>query len=88
MQSGAHMYNKDRPVVGKGEALQSAKQIAKQLNCKNDNQWLQCLRTVDAKQLVQFATFYTFPIEGTDFLPFPVLKAFNEKHFNKGLSLK
>ena len=90
MQSGANMWNKDRPVVSKEEGLSLAKQTAKHVNCTDNRKWLQCLRNVDAKELARFPSHignfdYTFPIEGTEFLPFSARQAFNEVKFNKGL---
>ena len=87
MESGAQMYNKDKPVISKEKALNQAKQLAQQLNCTDDKQWLQCLKTADSKLLLPPELVLTYPVEGTEFLPFSAQKAFNEKNFNKGLSL-
>ena len=85
MQSGAHMYNKDRPILSKEESITLAKQWAKQLNCTDDKQWLQCLKTVDAKRLAHGGNGLAHPIEGTDFLPISNQKAFSNLKFNKGI---
>ena len=86
MQSGAAYYSKFRPTVLKEEAILMAIQIAKQLNCSDDNQWLQCLRNVkDAKGFIPFSSLFNFPSIGTEFLPFSPQKAFSDKNFNKFL---
>ena len=69
MESGAHMYNKDRDVISKPEALASAQKLAEQLKCNTTEQWLQCLRGVDPKEFIKIVSFLTYPVEGTEFLP-------------------
>ena len=87
MESGAHLYNKNRPTISKEEALLQAKQLAKRLNCSDDKQWLECLRNVDANQLIVDEFQVLFPVEGTEFLPFGAQKAFQMNKFNEGLDL-
>ena len=86
MESGSVFFNKDRPVYSKEEAILNGKALAKYLNCTDDKQWLQCLRTVDAKQILPLNGL-TFPVEGTEFLPISAVKAFTDKKYNKGLYL-
>ena len=93
LESGAFMFNKDRPVITTEEALLKAKRLAKQLNCTDDKQWLECLRKVDAKHLQLAADnisqplfdLFSFPVVGTEFLPISAQQAFHENKFNKGL---
>ncbi|CAG2176983.1 unnamed protein product, partial [Oppiella nova] len=87
MQSGAHLYNKDNDVVSKAEALSRAKQIAKQLNCSETEDWLQCLRKVDANELSKYSRNPTYPVLGTEFLPISAQKAFETKKFNSDIDL-
>jgi hypothetical protein len=84
MESGAHMYNKDRDVISKPEALASAQKVAEQLKCNTTEQWIQCLRGVDAKEFLKTESFPTYPVEGTEFLPISEQKAFETKKFNSG----
>jgi len=84
MESGAHLYNKDRDVLSKSEALIQAKQLAKALNCTDSKQWLECLRKVDSKELAK-QNFTVYPLSGTEFLPFMTQKAFKQKIFNKSI---
>ncbi|CAG2121344.1 unnamed protein product, partial [Medioppia subpectinata] len=49
MESGAHMYNKERDIVSKDESILLGKRIAKEQNCSESDDWLQCLRGLDAK---------------------------------------
>ncbi|CAG2166539.1 unnamed protein product, partial [Oppiella nova] len=50
MQSGALMFNRDRPVFSTVEGLQKAKDLAKKLNCDEyDYKWLDCLRAIDVE---------------------------------------
>ena len=86
IESGAQLYNKDIPILTKENAIKNAKQIAREANCTDDKQLLQCLRTVDAHKLVVSKPFYTSFVEGTEFLPLSAQKAFREEKFNKGLS--
>ena len=85
MQSGAHMYNKDRPIYTPEEGLQMAKDLAKKVNCADNEQWLDCLRKVDAKLLRAERYHLTYPVDGTEFLPLKAQEAFNEHKFNRGL---
>ena len=55
------MYNKERPIVTTTEALQSAKQLAKGLNCTDDKQWLECLRKIDAIELIPKDLDFVYP---------------------------
>ncbi|CAG2182728.1 unnamed protein product, partial [Oppiella nova] len=82
MESGAHLYNKDRDVISKSEALASAQKLAEQLKCNTSEQWIQCLRGVDAKEFLKAESLDEYPVEGTEFLPISVQKAFETKKFN------
>ncbi|CAG2176651.1 unnamed protein product, partial [Oppiella nova] len=86
MESGAHLYNKDRDLVPKSNALYKAKQMAIQLNCSlDDNQWLECLRGIDGKEFYSLYTKnpLTVPTLDTEFLPMSAQMAFKTNHFNK-----
>ncbi|CAG2111134.1 unnamed protein product, partial [Medioppia subpectinata] len=89
MQSGALLGDKKRSIVTKAEALTAAKQMAAQLNCtSDDNQWLQCLRSVDTNLIRDVTKETTFTIEeGTEFLPELAINAFNAHHFNPDVDL-
>ncbi|CAG2178280.1 unnamed protein product, partial [Oppiella nova] len=82
MQSGAHMYNKDRDVISKSEALTKAKHMAQQLNCSDADDWLRCLRGVGAHEFLNFETYLTFPVLGTEYLPLSAQQAFMDNKFN------
>ena len=82
LKAGAHMYNKDRPVISKEEALNKAKNFAKTLNCPGET-WLQCLREKDPEQ-IQTGFEVVYPIDGTEFLPLTARKALEQGNFNKG----
>ena len=86
LESGAYFYGKDREPLSKSEALNRAKQMAKQLNCTDSKQWLECLRKVDAKDVnaLQTALLDTFPITDTEFLPFSTNHSFRNRKFNQG----
>ncbi|CAG2114176.1 unnamed protein product, partial [Medioppia subpectinata] len=85
MQGGAHMYNKDRDLLSKAEAIAGGKRLAKELGCSEDMDWIQFLRTVDAKDLVEKTRFLSYPVLDTEFLPLSARKAFQEKQFNSDL---
>ncbi|CAG2108782.1 unnamed protein product [Medioppia subpectinata] len=80
MSSGAHMYNKDRDVISKDEAITEGKRIAKELGWSEDMHWIQYLRTVEAKDLVEKARGMTFPVLETEFLPLSAQKAFHNNN--------
>ncbi|CAG2177880.1 unnamed protein product, partial [Oppiella nova] len=82
MQSGAHMYNKDRDVISKSEALKEGKQKAKDLGCSESEDWVQFLRNVNPRELVDGNKPVTFPVFGTEFLPLSAQKAFQTNQFN------
>ena len=84
MESGAVMYNKDRPVLSANESLAMGQYMATQQNCSTSEEWLKCLRSVDAKDIVS-GTLLTYPVLGTEFLPISAQKAFETKKFNSGL---
>ncbi|CAG2121276.1 unnamed protein product, partial [Medioppia subpectinata] len=70
MESGANMFNKDRDVVNKTEAISQAKAMAKGLKCNETEDWIQCLRRADAKELLKYGSPYAlYPVFGTEFLP-------------------
>ncbi|CAG2113156.1 unnamed protein product, partial [Medioppia subpectinata] len=88
MESGANMYNKDRDVVNKTKALSQGKAIAKQLKCNETEDWIQCLRRADARDIIKYwDLFDTYPVFGTEFLPIRTQQAFNEKKFNTDVDL-
>ncbi|CAG2100638.1 unnamed protein product [Medioppia subpectinata] len=87
MQSGAHLNNKDRDVITKDEALSEGKRLAKELGWSEDMDWIQYLRTVDAKELVNKSKHVTFPMSGTEFLPLSAQKAFKENKIYSDIDL-
>ncbi|CAG2100640.1 unnamed protein product [Medioppia subpectinata] len=87
MSSGAHMYNKDRDVISKAEAIAEGKRIAKELGCSEDMDWIQYLRTVDAKDLVQKTNPITYPVLGTEFLPISFQPAYETNNLNSDIDL-
>ncbi|CAG2106278.1 unnamed protein product [Medioppia subpectinata] len=87
MQSGAHMYNKDRDVNSKAEAIAEGKRVAKELGCSEGADWVQYLRTVDAKDLVEKANPLTYPVLGTEFLPLSAHKALHNNQYNNDIDL-
>ncbi|XP_054165678.1 acetylcholinesterase-like, partial [Oppia nitens] len=89
MQSGAHMYNKDRDPLNKTEALNNAKKLAKIFNCSLTDDWIQCLREVDANILVKLLPLFdvTYPVIGTQFLPLIARQAFEHNLFNTDIDL-
>ena len=87
MQSGALLFNKDRPIVTKTEALIAAKDMAKRLNCNDDKTWLKFVRNVKPSEVLDnYDVILTNPVIGNEFLPELAHKAFNEVNFNKGLN--
>jgi hypothetical protein len=86
MESGSHLYNKDRDVISKSESIQLGKQMAKDYNCSESEDWLQCLRSIDAKEFNKYTKTITYPVLGTDFVPISAQKAFQEMKFNSGLN--
>ncbi|CAG2170116.1 unnamed protein product, partial [Oppiella nova] len=87
MQSGAHMYSKDRDVISKSEALTKAKHMAQQLNCSDADDWLRCLRGVGAHEFLNFETSLTFPVLGTEYLTLSAQQAFMDNKFNSDIDL-
>ena len=78
------MYYEYRPVLSKEEALLSAKLFADRMNCKDDKQWLECLRGVDANLFVTNYNSLTFPTDGTEFLPVLAQKSSSDLAYNQG----
>ena len=87
MESGSHLYNKDRDIISKNESILVGKQMATDYNCSESEDWLQCLRSIDAKEFNKYTKLMTYPVLGTDFLPISAQKAFADKNFSSGLSL-
>ena len=80
------MFNKERDIKSKSEALTEAKQIAKHFNCsQKSDEWLECLRKVSAKDLNEQPIPLTVATLGTEYLPVSAHQAFQTKQFNKGL---
>ena len=86
MESGSHLYNKDRDVISKSESIQLGKQMAKDYNCSESEDWLQCLRSIDAKEFNKYTKTITYPVLATHFVPISAQKAFHENKFNSGLN--
>ncbi|CAG2179190.1 unnamed protein product, partial [Oppiella nova] len=89
MQSGALMFNKDRPIMGTVDALTKAKDTARELGCDEyDYKWLDCLRAIDDPNLFIEKPqngepfVITYPVFGTQFLPLLPQKAFNTRQYN------
>ena len=89
MESGAIMHNKDRPVFTKEEAITYAKTMAKHFNCNDDKEFLQCLKRVNAKDIVNYdkEAQRVYPIFGTEFLPFTTQQAISGGHYDKDLDI-
>ncbi|CAG2117445.1 unnamed protein product, partial [Medioppia subpectinata] len=88
MQSGAQFYNMDKEVVNKTEALSQAKAMAKGLKCNETEDWIQCLRRADPKDILKYENpIATYPTFDTEFLPIRAQTAFNTKKFNTDIDL-
>jgi len=57
------------------------------VNCSETKDWLQCLRKVDAKDILKLEKSTNFPVVGTQFLPIPTQKAFDEHLLNYDIDL-
>ena len=83
LQSGSLFWNKDRPLLSKDKAIENTKQMVQHFNCSG-NQWLKCLRGVEAKTLSQYYDIHFYPTIGTDFLPVSAQKALQTHDYNQG----
>ena len=87
MESGALLFNKERSIISKTEALAATKDFAKSLNCTDDKTWLKCARNVKASEVLDnYHVMLTNPVFGTEFLPELAHTAFSEGKFNKGMN--
>ncbi|XP_054165693.1 cholinesterase-like [Oppia nitens] len=88
MESGAEFFNKLQAPVDKNSTLDQCKQLAKYFNC-SDSQWLDCLRKVDAEDIidVEDVNLNVFPLLETQFLPMSPQKALQTQQFNKDLDI-
>ena len=82
MESGGNVFGKNRPIKTPEEALKDAKDLAKQLDCSDDQKWLECLRKVDAKKFISDRV--PFPLDNTDFLPHSAQKIFKGSNYSRG----
>ncbi|CAG2115701.1 unnamed protein product [Medioppia subpectinata] len=89
MQSGALFYNKHRYPMVKSEALLVSKQLAKNMNCSEEEEdnWLDCLRSFEAQELMDgYDTRRQLSaLSDTEFLPMNAQNMFENQLFNKGL---
>ncbi|CAG2119250.1 unnamed protein product, partial [Medioppia subpectinata] len=87
MQSGAHMYSKDRDVITKAEAIALGKRVAKDLNWDGKEDWVEFLRKANPNDLVQSVGPATFPVVGTEFLPTSAQNAFRQNKLHSDIDL-
>ncbi|CAG2103293.1 unnamed protein product, partial [Medioppia subpectinata] len=91
MESGANLHFNGRQQHTISESLAESTHIAKTLNCStsagNADHWLDCLRKVPAKEFQRFTSQFTFPLEGTEFLPLSIQQAFNQSKYNQDLDI-
>ena len=87
MQSGAHMFYKEKDAYDVDQYVNQTKQIAKQLNCSEADDWIQCLRGIDAKEFQKYSAFQVFPFIGTEFRNITAQKAFDDMKFNSGMTM-
>ena len=87
IESGVIMYNLGKALIllNKTLTLLLANELSKSVDCMDSKQWLECLRRVDAKELVIKDNTLLFPLNGTEFLPFITQKSFAEQMVNKGI---
>jgi carboxylesterase type B len=84
LQSGATFGYKERGRITKNEALKEAKKMGQSFNCSDDNQWLDCLRKVDALKLSSYLNITFTTIEETEFLPLSAQNTLKRENFRKG----
>jgi hypothetical protein len=85
MQSGAIFHYKGREGVNKSDALIASKSLAENLNC-SQNEWLECLRRADVKEMIKYTPVVQMPLEGDQVLPLLAQNAFKEHKYNQGMS--
>ena len=86
LESGAQFSQIPQIQMNKKQALDIAKQLSKSFNCSDDNQWLNCLRKVDANKLMSHH-FDPKIMDGTDFMPNSTEIAFKTGNFRKGIQI-
>ena len=75
LQSGS-IYT-DQRFMTKSQALKYAKKYSQKVGCSNQNNWIKCLKQIDAKTATSyqfnlfhlFATHHFFPVVGEAFYP-------------------
>ena len=71
-------------MITKESAYRMAKDLAKEFNCYG-NDWLKCLRGVEAKKFLPHVPGGMYPLQGTEFLPYMAQEAFDKVEFNSGI---
>ncbi|CAG2114150.1 unnamed protein product [Medioppia subpectinata] len=87
MQSGSVFLGKLMETITKSEALVMAKNTAKQLNCSECKDWLQCLRGVDAIEFLKIQPEFMLPVIDKSFALISAQKAFQSKQFYSDIDL-
>ncbi|CAG2103598.1 unnamed protein product [Medioppia subpectinata] len=92
LQSGAQLHAKGKEVYSKTDAINEAKQMARQLHCGKIGdysiEWLNCLRNVNLRKLLMMVDTPIQPIvEGTELLPMIAQKAFIGQDYNRDLDI-
>ncbi|CAG2111019.1 unnamed protein product [Medioppia subpectinata] len=88
LESGAHLFNKDRDVQSKAESIAQGIQMAQHVNCSQTVHWLQCLRNISAEDMLKLSTkVISFPILGTEFLPISAKNAFKTQQLNSDIDI-
>lgn len=88
MMSGSP-YNYDESFVDPEHEIERAKKFSKHMKCPVDesNEWLNCLRKVNAKEIQKSIEFNKFnkPIFGDEFFPETTAKMVNKGNFNSDI---
>ncbi|CAG2119146.1 unnamed protein product, partial [Medioppia subpectinata] len=81
MQSGSVMFGKGMEAITKSKALVMANNTAKHLNCSESEDWLKCLKGVDALEFPKFQPKVMLPVIDKSFALISAQKAFESKQF-------
>ena len=91
LQSGATYI----VTMTKTEAINNAKKYSQEVGCKDESDWIKCLKQIDAKTANSYNfNFYNFfgtlsflPVVGEAFFPIQSYQAFKTGKFNSGINI-
>ncbi|CAG2121497.1 unnamed protein product, partial [Medioppia subpectinata] len=90
LSSGAYFDDKNLGFLNKSAALKQSQELGKQFKCVKGffSNWIDCLKAINPIDISTYPQFFSYPVFGTEYLPYNAQYAIRKGRYNYGMSAR